>query len=255
MAGISSYDSASMSILLSSLNTNSSKSASSGAMDYLGINYSDYASIRSGAYHKLLSAYYEDGKSIKGVTDSISTSKDDAKTLTQIESAAEGMKDSADKLLTTGKQSLFNEVTTKGEDGKTTTGYDTDAIYKAVNDFVDDYNTLVDKAADSNSTNILRAAKTMVNYSKVNQKLLAAVGITIGAENKLSIDEKTFKEADMKKVKSLFQERGSYGYQIMTQASMIDTYAKNEASKANTYGKSGMYTYNYSTGELYNSRT
>lgn len=253
MAGISGYDSASIGVLFSSLN-NSSKS-SMYSSDILGINYSDYASIRSGSYYKLMSAYYNDNKNISGVTPSISTSKDDAKTLSGIESAAESTKNAADKLLADGKDSLFKNVTTTGEDGKTSTGYDTDAIYKAVDQFVKSYNTLIEKAGDSNTNSILRNAKSMVNYSKINQKALSAVGITIGADNTLSIDKEAFKKADMSKVKSLFQSKGAYGYQIATQASMMLSNVKNETMKANTYGKSGVYTYNYSTGKMYNSVT
>lgn len=252
MATISAYDSSSIGVLFSSINSGS-KSSSFGSTDLLGINYSDYATIRNGSYHKLLSAYYDDGRKVEGITNSVSTSKDDTKTLARLEDKAENMSDSADALLATGKKSLFNKVTTTDEQGVKTTDYDKDAIYKAVNQFVSDYNSLIDEAGDSNTTSILRAAKTMVNYSKVNQNLLAKVGITIGSDNKLSIDEEAFKKADMTKVKSLFQDRGSYGYQISTQASLIDSYAKSESAKANTYGKSGTYTYNYNTGELYNS--
>jgi hypothetical protein len=55
----------------------------------------------------------------------------------------------------------------------------------------------------------------------------------------------------MSKVKSLFQERGSYGYQISLQASLIDTYVDAEKTKSNTYSSNGTYTYNYTTGDLY----
>lgn len=253
MATISAYDSSSIGVLFSGLTTSATNLTAS--TDMLGINYSDYATIRNGSYFKLLSAYYDDGKTIDGVTNSNSTStaKDDTKTLARIESAADGMKNSAAALQTTGSKSLFNKVTSTDESGKTTTDYDTDAIYKAVSGFVKDYNDLLDTAVDSDTTSILRAAKTMINYSKVNQNMLSSVGITIGTDNKLIVDEETFKSADMTKVKSLFQDRGSYGYQIMTQASMIETYAKSEAAKANTYGNSGTYTYNYTTGEMFNS--
>ena len=93
----------------------------------------------------------------------------------------------------------------------------------------------------------------MVNYSKVNEKLLAKVGITIGKGNKLEINEEAFKKADMETVKDLFHDRGSFGYQIKIQASLTQTYAKTEAARANTYGKNGVYTCNYNTGEIYNS--
>lgn len=259
MATISGYDSSSLGVLFSSLNNGNSNSTtslfSSGSSDLLGINYSDYATIRNGSYYKLLNAYY--GKT--GASDEVkealstSTSKDDTKTLARIEDSAESMKSSADALLATGKKSLFEKVTTTDEDGNTTTDYDKDAIYKAVKQFADDYNTLLDNAVDSNTTSILRGARTMVNYSQANERMLNSIGITIGSDNKLTVDEETFKKADMSKVQSMFQTRGAYGYQIATQASLIDTYAQSEATKANTYTASGTYTYNYNTGELYNS--
>lgn len=260
MAAISGYDSSSLGVLFSSLNTGAAKNsfyggAAFGGSDLLGINYSDYASIRSGSYFKLLNAYYQDTGNLDAVKPkpSTSVSRDDAKTLARIESAADDMKDSAAALQANGTKSLFKEVTVKGEDGKETTGYDTDAIYKAVKKFADDYNSLLDTASESDTTSILRAAKNMTNYTKINERLLSKAGITIGSDNKLTVDEEAFKKSDMRNVRDLFQTRGSYGYQIMTQASMIDAHAKTEAAKANTYGKTGMYTYNYNTGELYNS--
>jgi hypothetical protein len=247
-------------VLFSSLGSSSSSSSTSsllgGSSDLLGINYSDYATIRNGSYYKLLKAYYSDSASSEVssvVSNSTSTSKDSSKTLTSIQSAAESMKESSAALQATGKDNLFTKVSKTDDAGKTTTDYDTDAIYKAVDQFVTDYNNLIDKASDSNTTSILRAAKNMVNYSSVNANLLSKVGITIGSDNKLSIDKETFQKADMSNVKSLFQDKGSYGYQIQAQASLIDTYAQSEKTKSNTYSSSGTYTYNYTTGELYSS--
>lgn len=259
MATISGYDSASIGVLFSSLNrVNNSQRGTFGfgGTDLLGINYVDYATIRSGSYFKLLNAYYGEGNTSEqaGELLSTSTSKDDSKTLARIEGAASEMKESAGALLASGKKSVFEKVTVTDAQGATKTDYNTDAIYKAVHAFVDDYNKLLDEAEESNTTNILRAARTMVNYSKVNERLLARVGITIGEGNTLKIDEKAFREADMGEVKSLFQTRGSYGYQIQTQAALIESYVKTEAARSNTYGKNGIYTYNYNTGELYNSK-
>lgn len=265
MANISAYDSSSIGVLFSSLNSTASKNASlfgttTASVGMFGVNLSDYALIKSGSYHKLLSAYYSDDEKVSGSakkalssSTSTSTSKDDTKTLASIEDSAKNMQDTADKLLTTGTKSVFEKVTTTDEDGNSTTDYDKDAIYKAVKSFVNDYNSLIDDAADSKSTNIQRAVRTMANYSKVNENLLGKAGITVGSDNKLLIDEEDFKNADMQRVKSLFQDKGGYGYQVSKQASLLESYAKSEASKANTYSGSGTYTYNYNTGALYNS--
>lgn len=259
MATISGYDSASIGVLFSSLNNrhnNTANSLFSANSDILSINYADYASIRNGSYFKLLDAYYGMGKTSDSVKDTLSTntSKDDTKTLARIEDAASDMKESAATLMTSGSKSVFEKVTTKDKEGVETTDYDVDKIYKAVSKFVEDYNDTLDAADDSNTINILRSARSMVNYSAANERLLAKVGITIEEGNELKIDEEAFKKADMNTVKTLFQGRGSYGYQIQTQAAMMESYAKMEAAKSNTYGSTGAYTYNYNTGELYNTK-
>ena len=58
MATISGYDSSSIGVLFSSLNSGSTKtSAMFGTSDLLGISYSDYATIQNGSYTKLMKAY------------------------------------------------------------------------------------------------------------------------------------------------------------------------------------------------------
>lgn len=259
MATISGYDSSSIGVLFSSLNSGSTKtSAMFGTSDLLGINYSDYATIKNGSYTKLMKAYYAkeaSGDSSSSSITSTSTSKDSSKTLANIESAADDLKKASEALRTNGDKSLFTKKQTTDKDGKVSYEYDTDKIYKAVSEFVDSYNKMLKEGGDSNTNSILRSTKSMVNLTKANSNMLSKVGITIGTDNKLSIDETAFKKADMNTVKSLFHTTGGFGYQTSVQAGMIESYAKSEAEKANTYNKSGMYTYNYTTGEIYNTTT
>jgi hypothetical protein len=254
MASISAYDSNSISTLFSSLSTKSSSSSSSANF---GVDLSTYSLIKSGSYFKLMQAYYstDDSKS-SSIVSSTSTSKDSTKTLASIENASEDLTDSAEALYKTGTSSLFSKKSIKGEDGTTTQGYDTDAIYKAVNSFVSDYNTLVSATGKSETTKISNAAAAMVNATSSNASLLKSVGISVSSTDyTLSIDEDTFKKADMSTVKSLFNGTGSYAYSVAVKSSMIDSYAQLESSKSNTYSSSGNYTYNYSTGELYSTTT
>ena len=248
MSSISNYDSSTISTLFSSLSTSSSKSSSS---DLLGISYTDYASIRSGSYYKLMKNYYAETES----SSSTSTSKDSTSTLAKIEDSSDDVKESADVLLEKGTDSVFNKTSVTDESGTTSYGYDKDKIYNAVSDFIDDYNSLIDAADDSNVTGIVNAESALTGMTKANANLLSSIGITIDSDNKLAIDEDTFRSADMETVKSLFNTTGSYGYQVSAQASMMNYYAQNEASKSNTYSSSGTYTYNYATGEIYSSTT
>ena len=246
MRGISSYDSSSISMLFSSLGS-SSKSTNSGI---LGINLSDYASIRSGSYSKLMKSYYKldsnDTKtSSKDKTNtSTSTSKDSAKTLANIESAAEELTASAKELYSTKSNSVFS----KKADGN----YDTDKIYENVSSFVEDYNSLLTTSAKSSASRIESTVSSMKNLTSGNSKDLAEIGINVDAKTGiLSIDKNTFKNADMSKVKDLFHGTGSYAYGVATRSSLVDSYAQAEATRANTYGKTGKYNYNYNSGNIF----
>ena len=93
-----------------------------GTSDLLGINYSDYATIRNGSYTKLMKAYYKkaasDDPSSSSVSAATSTSKDSSKTLANIESAADDLKKASEALRTNGDKSLFTKKQTTDKDGK-----------------------------------------------------------------------------------------------------------------------------------------
>lgn len=271
MATISGYDSASIGVLFSSLNTKSG----SGTTDLLGINYTDYATIRSGSYFKLLKSYYsmdssdevkkivnndkdkdedkktDSKKESNSALTSTSTSKDSAETISKVENSADELGVAADKLLDTGKTSLFKAVETKDDAGNVTEKYDTDKIYKAVNDFVTKYNAVIDSSLSSKSANIIGAAERMERITGYNEESLTKIGITVENSGKLKIDENTFKAADTADVKKVFNNEDGYVSQVNTQASMIAYYAENEAAKSNTYSNTGSYTNTYNVGTMY----
>lgn len=252
MRGISMYDSSSVSTLFSSLG--SSKSTGSGLF---GINLSEYASIRSGSYGKLMRSYFsmdstkgtsksDDStkNTIEDLATTTSTSKDSTKTLAAIESDAKELTDSAKALYTRSN----NKVFTKDSGGS----YDTDKIYKAVKRFADDYNSMLDTAGKSSTNRISRSVSSMKNETSYNEKPLKEIGITVDEKTgKLSVDETTFKSADTEKIKKLFNGTGSYAYSVATKAAMTESYAKSEAAKSNTYTKNGTYNYNYNSGNIF----
>ena len=235
MRGISMYDSSSVSTLFSSLG--SSKSTGSGMF---GINLSEYASIRSGSYGKLMRSYFS-------MDSTKSTSKSDDSTKNTIEDLAtttSTSKDTAKALYTRSN----NKVFTKDSGGS----YDTDKIYKAVKSFADDYNSMLDTAGKSSTNRISQSVSSMKNETSYNEKALKEIGITVDAKTgKLSVDETTFKSADTEKIKNLFNGTGSYAYSVATKAAMTESYAKSEAAKSNTYTKNGTYNYNYNSGNIF----
>lgn len=232
-------------------NTSSSKS-SSGSGNMLGIDLAEYSSITRGSYSKLIKAYYEKyGNDSKpsGDTDS----KSDTIAKTTLKSNANELYESVRALVTNGKDSVFKQVeSTDEETGKTTKGYDKDKIFDAVNSMVEAYNGMVEKSTDSNSNSVLRQTLHMINSTASNSSLLADVGIRIGTDNKLSVDEETFKNADMNTVKTLFNGSSSLGGKIQSAASNIYMNVNNSLGNSNFYTASGMLG-NYSTGNILDS--
>lgn len=232
-----------------------SRGNSLGNLNFL----SDYASIKNGSYGKLMKAYYakdaadktaSEGKDTETKKNSISTAADSAKTLSEIEKAADTMKESADSLLVKGSKSVFRK---KNEKATVSEEYDTDAIYKAVSGFVTDYNDLLSKTSAASSKNLQSKADTLAAVTSANAKLLSRVGITVNSDSSLSLDEEAFKKSDMGTVKNLFGTTGAYGYKVSAQASMIDYTAAKESTKSNTYTANGTYSNVYSAGNILNS--
>lgn len=231
------------SFLFGSFGSSSGSSAS-------GLNFlSDYAAIKNGSYGKLMKAYYtkDAGKEItslaqsKKISANASTAADDTKTLAEVQSTTDSLKESADTLLASGKNSLFKD------------GEINDKLYNAVSKFVDDYNSVL-KASDSvNSSSILNRIQNLTSGTSANKNLLEKVGITINKDNTLSLDKDTFMKADFNTVKNVFNGNSSYGYRVSVQASFISYAADNAASKANTYTSNGTYGNAYNSGNIFNS--
>lgn len=239
--------------LFSSLNTSgNSYSGLSGLLQ-------DYASIKNGSYGKLLKKYYSlndqtsEDKSSSSVKKSTSTSGDTAKKLKEVENTTDKLKDSADALIQSGTGSVFQKVSKTDAEGNVTRNYDVDKIYSAVKEFVENYNDVLDSTGDSRVSSIKSNTKAMINTTKANESLLSSVGISVDADGKLSIKEEKFKASDMSSVKTLFNGTGSYAYQTSAKASIINFNAQTEQNRANTYTNSGSYSYNYSSGSLYDS--
>ena len=232
--------------------TSSSGQLGSQSSGLESINLRDYGLIRNGSYSKLIKAYYN-----KLTKENASTEIDSSESLATSRSDAKNLKKAAEAM----KKSNFDKVEqkVKDEDGKETTkkDYDRDTLYKNASEFVKSYNALIDSVSDLNSTTLLKKAVGMTNQTASSRNLLEDVGITINSDNTLSIDEETFKSADMNKIKTLFQGHNSYASKISYKASEIynlsDNVARTQASGGNrTYTQTGSYS-NIDTSTMYDS--
>lgn len=223
-----------------------------GATSSFYSNLSQYSSIRSGAYSRATKAYYAKNP-VKKTED---TSKNPVKknqvskwnasnaALSDVKDEAKELIDSAKKLTSTGKGNMFAKESE----------YDKDEAYKAVSSFVNNYNDTVSALGKTANVSVSNAGNSMTRMTNVMSKSLAKVGITVGTDGKMSVDEETFKKADMSSVKSLFNGNSSYASIVSSSASRIETTASNQITQSNAgiYGSNSYFT-GVNTGSFFDS--
>ncbi len=199
-------------------------------------DFGDYAMIKSGAYKKLLNAYY--GKN-NSATNSTEVSDEEKKTkleLTDVKTDATAL----NKAATTLKNSDFS---------------DRDAVTKNVQSFIDAYNDTIDTTSEVDTKSVLHKTLWMIGNTNASTNLLNDVGITIGSDNKLSLNKETLKEADITTIKTLFSGTHSFADKVSSKASDIVTLSNNAlkaSSTGSTYTNSGDYS-SVNTSSLYDS--
>ncbi len=244
MSTINSFDSSSMSTLLSSLGTSSSSSSSS-SNGLLGINLSDYASIQNGSYGKLMKSYYNlDETNEKKATNSKNDTDDTDATIKSIKNSTKELKESAQEIYS--DKSLF-EKDANGE-------YDMESIYEKVSAFIDDYNSTVESVGSAETDSIAKAGANMVNATINHVDMLAKIGISVsGSDYTLSIDKEDFMNANIADVKSMFSGVGSFAYQVGAKASRIYSMVEDKVSGIGTYSTSKSETSNSTSKDTANT--
>ncbi|MCX4327157.1 MAG: flagellar filament capping protein FliD [Lachnospiraceae bacterium] len=240
-------------------NTSGSNKNNNAASIFGGGNTAigDMSLIKSGAYKKLLKSYYatvkesdsnskSSGSSSTMTTAQASAAKDSAGSLKTVETDASALVSSLKEL---GNRSLYKNKTDDsgnkilGEKGEAV--YDTEKISSAVKKYVESYNSFIESSGKLNSTSILNKTLDVISNTRKNAGLLSDIGITIGDDNKLKLDETKLGKAKMTTINSLFAGSGSYGSTVYSRASASGRLA-NSTAYANTHGSSYTYRGSYS---------
>ncbi|MCR5684796.1 MAG: hypothetical protein K6G81_05165 [Lachnospiraceae bacterium] len=232
MAGISGISSNDNNYFASMLGTksSSSKSSSSGLDSIVGGSSAggglgDYALIQSGAYKKLLNAYY----SRQDNTDTAQT-KAEKINLSTAGSDASGLNQEITKLLEKGVS----------EDNR-------ESIKEGLKGVIDKYNSLIDSSSSVDDVKVLRQALWMTQDTSALAATLSDIGITVGSNNKLSLDEEKFDKAQLTSISTAIVGRGSYFSRLADRSASISGAANNAVSGSNSssmYRSNGSYASN-----------
>lgn len=114
-------------------------------------------------------------KSIFGISDNDS-SDDSVASAQSIKTASASAGNAAESI-----KAFANDLKYGGE-------LDVDSYKKLAQNFVDNYNSMIDKVGNSDNQNVLQRGVLMVNSGKVYSSTLKRAGITVGADNKLSVN-------------------------------------------------------------------
>lgn len=128
-------------------------------------------------------------------------------------------KEDAEKLGKTSK--TLSEYAGALATGGTKLYSDPDKRVSAVKDFVDSYNNTIDSLKSSESMKVLQKGLQMANSTSAYSRTLKRVGISVGSDNKLSLDEGTLKKASENTLYSLFAGNYSLAAKIADKASYI----------------------------------
>ena len=203
--------------MLGGSNTNQNSGSSIG-----GFDFANYAAIKNGSYGKLVKSYYA------GTNKSVEEEKISSLNARTNASKTQALKEDADKTeatrikkdadqLRTSVEALDNDDLWKKTDGK----LDMTKVTSAVKSFADNYNKVIDQASKVSSKEVSQDVTFMTQMTINFGKVLGRVGINIGEDGKLSVDEDKLKKADEATLKSLFDGNGTYGSQIADKANNI----------------------------------
>jgi len=103
-------------------------------------------------------------------------------------------------------------------------------IQHKIQEFVSSYNETVDGLKNTESMSALRSGVSMASTTAAFSKSLSGIGISVGADNKLSINEDKLAKASASDVKSVFSGQYSYGSKIADKAGAIDRNAQIQAN-------------------------
>lgn len=215
-------------------------------------NLGEYSSVRNGSYKKLLRSYYEKNENSSSTVfnkTNLNNSQVTSTEAKEVKENTDSLRKSALALSNTGTKSLFNkkEVTVTDEktgEKMTTKQYDTDEIVSAVKSFVEDYNDTLDTTGNILNKNVSRNVSYMEKQTNIYKNSLSEVGITVDANNRLSIDEDKLKNADMITVKSLFNGPYSFASQTSQKANQIQQAAATAANNSYLYNNTARFDSN-----------
>lgn len=195
---------------------------------------SDLTMIQNGSYGKLMKAYYATDKAVKSSESTETKEKEEQAKYVGVKSQAAALNNSLEDL----RSASLYEPTGTDENGAAV--YDRDKITKSIKDFVSNYNSFIKSTANVDNVSLLRKSVNMVGSTSRNLTMLSKIGITLGENNQLVVNEDKLNSAKLTDISSMFQGSGSYGDSLQSMTRQTYQLANSQAYQS---GNGSAYTY------------
>ena len=126
--------------------------------------------------------------------------------------------------------------------------YDTKTAQNHLENFVKDYNTLIDKLGNAEGTSVLQKGVILTNTAKVYSGSLGRAGITVGSDNKLTFDPEKMSDISATDLKTTFGEFG-FADKVYQKADQISRAAGSDGFLS--YTNTSAQNYAYTVGALF----
>ncbi|MCM1382037.1 MAG: hypothetical protein NC192_08860 [Muribaculaceae bacterium] len=151
------------------------------------------------------------------------------------------------RLLLSGDYSYASKL------GMSATGI-SDDTKSMVKNFAESYNNTIDGLKKSDSANALTKGVSLVNISKAYSNTLSRIGLNLGSDNRMKVDEDKLSKASESDLKALFNGSYSYASKVADKSSYISnaaglkaqvTYTAKGLKNSNTGMFDTMYNFLY----------
>ncbi|MCI9419641.1 MAG: hypothetical protein HFG32_06470 [Eubacterium sp.] len=212
-----------------------SKSVGTGSF-FSASNFGDLALIKSGVYTKMMRSY------VSKMTEGDETEKSSDSAYKFKNSVSEKMEqltapkvttetDKSNKVLSNIKSASYKLETSANALSNMDFDKSTrEELYDAAKSFVADYNSVLSSAKDTDNVSLSRSVKWMKDDIKAREKMMAKIGITIGSDGALSIDEEKFNEANLSDIRTQFSGSSSIVGKTAQRATGLYNLAANQIS-------------------------
>ena len=211
-----------------------------GSENSLYSNLSRLSSVKSGSFARALKSCYGRNNQAASVQKNTAVNKYNACSqqsgLSNVFKQSTDLSEAARKLTDDDKDGLFASRET----------YDAETAYKAVSDFVTNYNETLDAVNKTTNAAVANAAGSMIRMTGIVSKSLEGIGISVGRDGRMSINGEEFRSAGFEKVKSMLGTNGSFAGIIGSSAQRLSSAAEQQSRQMSLestglYGRNGSY--------------